>query len=193
MNNKIFNIYQIIICFHLFKGMVYLSSKNFVHRDLAARNCLISKKLIVKIGDFGLSRDIYSKHYYRSNNKIPLPYKWMAPESIEKGLYNIQTDIWSYGVLFWEILSRGSDPYPTIENSKILQHIKAGNRLPQPLYGSEIFYKLLTHCWSYKPEFRPNFPYIFHFISIFLNEELQNYRRNPSFQPYFAQPMSSIC
>ncbi len=85
--------------------MVYLSSQHSVHRDLAARNCLLDAELNVKISDFCLSRDIYEKDYYRSDNKMPLPLKWMAPQSIEKGLYTSKTDIWSLGVLFWEIMA----------------------------------------------------------------------------------------
>jgi serine/threonine protein kinase len=173
--------------------MVYLSSKHFVHRDLATRNCLLDKDLSVKIGDFGLSRDIYEKHYYRSKNKIPLPYKWMAPECIERGLYTIQTDVWSFGVLFWEILNRGLDPYPTIENLNILEYIKSGNRLPKPSFCSENLYKLLIQCWSIKPESRPNFPYISHFISISLNdinEESAKCSGKSSAQPYFTLPLT---
>jgi serine/threonine protein kinase len=173
--------------------MVYLSSKHFVHRDLAARNCLLGQDLTAKIGDFGLSRDIYEKHYYRSKNKRPLPYKWMAPECIERGLFSIQTDIWSFGVLFWEILDRGSDPYPTIENSNILQYIKSGNRLPKPTYCSETLYKLITQCWSHVPHYRPSFPYISHFISITLNdinEESAKSRGNSSAQTYFTVPLT---
>jgi len=150
--------------------MVYLSSKHFVHRDLAARNCLVDGNLCIKIGDFGLSRYLYAKHYYRSKNKIPLPYKWMAPESIEKGFYDSQTDVWSYGVLVWEIFCRGSDPYPNIDNANILNFIKSNGRLPQPQYCPAELYKLLSQCWSIKPKFRPNFPFISDFTSIQFNE-----------------------
>ena len=92
--------------------MVYLSSKYLVHRDLAARNCLLDANLTAKIGDFGLSRDIYAKHYYRSDNKIALPLKWMAPECIEYGFYNIQTDVWSFG---WHVNSAQSIQRTTIQ------------------------------------------------------------------------------
>jgi serine/threonine protein kinase len=150
--------------------MVYLSSNHFVHRDLAARNILLDSEVTVKISDFGLSRDICAKNYYRSKNKISLPLKWMAPECIDCGLYNTQTDVWSFGVLFWEILNRGLDPYPTIDSSKVLFHILSGNCLPKPLYGPDICYNLLRRCWSYVPQYRPNFDYIHHFISIIIDE-----------------------
>ncbi len=174
--------------------MVYLSSKYLVHRDLAARNCLLDANLTAKIGDFGLSRDIYAKHYYRSDNKIALPLKWMAPECIEYGFYNIQTDVWSFGVLFWEILNRGLDPFPTIGNSDILAHIKSGNRLPKPTYGSELLYELLLKCWSFAPQQRPEFPYISEFITIALRdieEEKAINCPNSSVNLYFTLP--SLC
>ena len=144
--------------------MLFLSNQNFVHRDLAARNILIDSELNIKIGDFGLSRDMFAKHYYKSKNKIPLPLKWMAIECIEKGIYNVKTDVWSFAVLFWEILSRGEDPYPTIDGSIVLEHVKAGNRLPQPKTCSENLYKLLMNCWHHLPENRPDFTYIERFL-----------------------------
>ena len=150
--------------------MAFLTSKHFVHRDLAARNCLLDERLCVKISHFGLSRDIYAKHYYRSKHKIPLPLKCMAIECIESGFYSSETDVWSFGVLFWEILSRGSEPYESINSPDILKHLKSGIRLPQPNYCSDILYKLLIQCWSQIPQHRPQFKYISHFIGIILND-----------------------
>lgn len=80
------------------KGMEYLTSQKFVHRDLAARNCMLDEHLHVKVADFGLSRDVYEKNYYRTDNKAELPLKWMAPESMEKAVYDYKTDVWAYGV-----------------------------------------------------------------------------------------------
>ena len=154
--------------------MAYLSNKHFVHRDLAARNCLLDEHLCVKISDFGLSRDIYAKQYYRSKNKIPLPLKWMAIECIENGYYSRESDVWSFGVLFWEILSRGSEPYPLIDSLDILKYLKSGNRLPQLTNCSDIIYKLLTQCWSQVPQHRPHFNYISQFISIIFDDLTQD-------------------
>merc|ERR1719289_599746 len=93
---------------HIALGMAYLAKHKFVHRDLAARNCMVDGDLVVKIADFGLSRDLNESDYYTSGDKqAKLPIKWMAPESMERRVYNARTDMWSYGVLLWEIFSHG--------------------------------------------------------------------------------------
>jgi serine/threonine protein kinase len=128
--------------------MVFLSSHLFIHRDLAARNYLLDENLRIKISDFGLSRDIYEKDYYRSDNKIPLPHKWMAPQCIKHGFYNIKTHVWDFGVLVWEIMIRGLEPYHNIECVNVLIYIKDGNRLSKPVNCSEALFGLLLNCWS---------------------------------------------
>lgn len=139
-------------------GMKYLSDLKFVHRDLAARNCMLDEDHTVKVADFGLSRDIYERDYYSSDNKkTKLPVKWMAPESLEKGTYNTKTDVWSFGVVLWELMTRGVTPYPDVDNWDILQYIKKGRRMPQPSYCPDMLYGIMLRCWSEDPKKRPSF------------------------------------
>ncbi|CAF2311605.1 unnamed protein product [Rotaria sp. Silwood2] len=153
-------------------GMEYLSSLKFVHRDLATRNCMLDENLICRISDFGLSRDVFDRDYYlvpRTTTKekdglaiqIPprrLPIRWLSPESIETSRYTIQSDVWSYGVLLWELLSRGKTPYPGIDNGDIFSYVKNGYRLPQPTYCPQLLYKsAMILCWHVDPAQRPSF------------------------------------
>ena len=138
--------------------MCYLSSQKFVHRDLAARNCMLDDDFTVKIADFGLAKDVYESEYYSSDNrKTKLPVKWMAPESLEKGIYNFKTDVWSYGVLVWELLTRGVTPYPDVNNWEILNYLKGGHRMLCPSHCPAEIYYLLLKCWSDDPKERPTF------------------------------------
>ena len=139
-------------------GMEYLSSLKYVHRDLAARNCMLDDQMTVKVADFGLSRDVYERAYYSSeNNKTKLPVRWMAPESLEKGIYDSKSDVWSYGVLLWELLTRGVTPYPEIDNWDILNYIKRGRRMLCPKHCPAEIFLLMLKCWSDHPNQRPTF------------------------------------
>ncbi|GFQ93840.1 hypothetical protein TNCT_654031 [Trichonephila clavata] len=139
-------------------GMAYLSDMKFVHRDLAARNCMLDENLVVKVADFGLSRDIYERDYYSSDNKkTKLPVKWMAPESLEKGTYSTKTDVWSYGVVLWELMTRGVSPYPDVDNWDIIHYLKSGRRMPQPSYCPDLLYEVMLSCWEEDSKLRPSF------------------------------------
>jgi proto-oncogene tyrosine-protein kinase Met len=138
--------------------MEYLSKQRFVHRDLAARNCLLDLNLCVKIADFGLSRDIYEKNYYRIGNKIcRLPIRWMSPESLETQIFNTKTDVWSFGVLIWELFTLGKTPFSKVDNRYILLHLKQGHRLNKPPSCPDVVYSILLKCWAKNPKSRPSF------------------------------------
>ena len=126
----------ISICVDVAKGCKYLEDMHFVHRDLAARNCLVStlenKQRIVKIGDFGLARDVYKSDYYRKDGQAKVPVRWMAPESLIDGVFTTQSDVWSFGVLLWEVVTMGERPYPGHSNHSVMNHVKLGGIPGQP-------------------------------------------------------------
>ncbi|KAF7653152.1 hypothetical protein LDENG_00086480 [Lucifuga dentata] len=140
------------------KGMEFLASKNCVHRDLAARNVLLSQGKIVKICDFGLARDIMHDNNYVSKGSTFLPVKWMAPESIFDNLYTTLSDVWSYGILLWEIFSLGGTPYPgMVVDSSFYNKIKSGYRMAKPENAPPDIYEMMMKCWNSEPEKRPSF------------------------------------
>jgi len=142
------------------KGCCYLEENHFIHRDIAARNCLLTSKgpdRMVKIADFGMARDIYRADYYRKGGKAMLPVKWMPPEAFLDGIFTAKTDIWSFGILLWEVMSLGYMPYPGRANQEVMQLVTNGGRLEPPNYCPGPLYGLMCQCWHPIPEERPNF------------------------------------
>ncbi|XP_062249319.1 platelet-derived growth factor receptor beta isoform X1 [Platichthys flesus] len=145
------------------KGMEFLASKNCVHRDLAARNVLICEGKLVKICDFGLARDIMHDSNYISKGSTFLPLKWMAPESIFHNLYTTLSDVWSYGILLWEIFTLGGTPYPDLPmNELFYSALKRGYRMTKPAHASDEVYDIMRKCWDEKFETRPDFSFLVH-------------------------------
>ncbi|XP_017067267.2 fibroblast growth factor receptor homolog 1 [Drosophila eugracilis] len=147
------------------RGMDYLASRRCIHRDLAARNVLVSDDLVLKIADFGLARDIQSTDYYRKNTNGRLPIKWMAPESLQEKFYDSKSDVWSYGILLWEIMTYGQQPYPTIMSAEELYtYLMSGQRMEKPAKCSMNIYILMRQCWHFNADDRPPFTEIVEYM-----------------------------
>ncbi|KAG6938165.1 hypothetical protein G0U57_007068 [Chelydra serpentina] len=141
------------------QGMDYLAHMKFVHRDLAARNCMLDETFTVKVADFGLARDIFDREYYsiQHHRQAKLPVKWMALESLQIQKFTTKSDVWSFGVLLWELLTRGAPPYPEVDPYDITHYLLSGRRLPQPEYCPDSLYEVMLSCWAPSPEERPSF------------------------------------
>ncbi|XP_078379589.1 uncharacterized protein LOC144662599 isoform X2 [Oculina patagonica] len=138
------------------RGMNFLTSNGFVHRDLAARNVLLGEDKVVKITDFGLMRQTHENVYKLKKGK-KLPVKWMAPEALYNSEYTTKSDVWSFGILLWELSTMGGNPYPGINNKELHNLLKTGYRMEKPDTCSDKLYQLVLDCWKDEPSERPTF------------------------------------
>ncbi|XP_061596549.1 fibroblast growth factor receptor 4 [Cololabis saira] len=139
------------------RGMEYLASKRCIHRDLAARNVLVTEDNVMKIADFGLARGVHQIDYYKKTTNGRLPVKWMAPEALFDRVYTHQSDVWSFGVLMWEIFTLGGSPYPGIPVEELFKLLKEGHRMDKPSNCTHELYMMMRECWHAIPTQRPTF------------------------------------
>ncbi|XP_044536273.1 tyrosine-protein kinase TXK [Gracilinanus agilis] len=144
------------ICQDVCEGMEYLERSSFIHRDLAARNCLVSSTGIVKISDFGMTRYVLDDEYISSSG-AKFPVKWSAPEVFHFNKYSSKSDVWSFGILMWEVFTEGKMPFAKESNLQVVEAISKGFRLYRPQLASMTVYEVMYSCWHEKPKGRPTF------------------------------------
>ncbi|XP_035519407.1 fibroblast growth factor receptor 2 [Morone saxatilis] len=179
------------------RGMEYLASqKNYIHRDLAARNVLVTESNIMKIADFGLARDVHNIDYYKKTTNGRLPVKWMAPEALFDRVYTHQSDVWSFGVLMWEIFTLGGSPYPGIPVEELFKLLKEGHRMDKPGNCTNELYMMMKDCWhaisSQRPTFKQLVEDLDRILTLSTNEEyLDLCAPTEQYSPSFPDTRSS--
>ena len=150
--------------FQVSSAMMYLEGEKFIHRDLAARNCLVGHNNIIKVADFGLARYVLDDEYTASEG-TKFPIRWAAPEVIDYSRFSSKSDVWAYGILCWEVFSWGLLPYHKKSNQEIVEDVRDGRHLNQPVECQDVIFELMETCWVYTPEDRPMFKEIYYKLS----------------------------
>ena len=146
------------LMFQITEGMIFLSGNGIIHRDLAARNILIGRNMEMKIADFGMARDVSdTEEEYNKESDTAVPVRWTAPESLNMGTYTTSSDVWSFGVLMWEVFSMGHQPYGGISNLEVKRLVGEGERMNQPNDCPDNIYMMMKTCWNADPKQRPDF------------------------------------
>uniref|UniRef100_A0A665W8K3 Fibroblast growth factor receptor n=1 Tax=Echeneis naucrates TaxID=173247 RepID=A0A665W8K3_ECHNA len=178
------------------RGMEYLASQKCIHRDLAARNVLVTESNVMKIADFGLARDVHNIDYYKKTTNGRLPVKWMAPEALFDRVYTHQSDVWSFGVLMWEIFTLGGSPYPGIPVEELFKLLKEGHRMDKPGNCTNELYMMMKDCWhaisSQRPTFKQLVEDLDRILTLSTNEEyLDLCAPTEQYSPSFPDTRSS--
>lgn len=163
-------------------GMAYLEREQLIHRDLAARNILVGDNNVVKVADFGLARIIEDSEYTaRQGAKFPI--KWTAPEAALLGRFSIKSDVWSYGILLYELITHGQVPYPGMHNREVIEQVERGYRMPKPTNCEcpDSVYSMMLQCWDADPEKRPTFEFLFGFFDDYFVSTEPSYRNAEDF------------
>ncbi|XP_022616858.1 tyrosine-protein kinase Tec isoform X2 [Seriola dumerili] len=152
------------ICLDVSEGMEHLEANGFIHRDLAARNCLVNDALVVKVSDFGMARYVLDNQY-TSSSGAKFPVKWSPPEVFNFCKYSSMSDVWSYGVLMWEVFTEGRMPFDQHQNHEVVTLVTQGHRLYRPKMATPTIYDIMQLCWHERPEERPSFSQLCTMIS----------------------------
>ncbi|XP_078682838.1 proto-oncogene tyrosine-protein kinase receptor Ret-like [Branchiostoma floridae x Branchiostoma belcheri] len=168
-------------------GMAYISQAGYVHGDLAARNVLVGEDLVVKIADFGLTTDIYERGYQRQDAEQKIPVRWMAPERLmREGRYTSKSDVWSFGVVLYEIATLGNVPYPGRERT-LLEELSTGYREPRPPGLKQELYDMMLRCWQWEEDDRPEFEELYDELDAEVEVMAEDYFKPGSGSPVGGQ------
>nr|KAG5704612.1 hypothetical protein BaRGS_031876 [Batillaria attramentaria] len=149
-------------------GMVYLQGVKVVHGNLAARNCIVTEDQRLRLTDYGVTSALFPQPYYTAEDSPAKELvKWMAPETIEHFQFSTKSDVWAFGIVLWELLTRGITPYPDVDNASLLAYLKEGKRMKKPRQSPEPVYEIMVACWTESPDQRPDFTY--------LNDQLKSF------------------
>nr|XP_033795717.1 tyrosine-protein kinase Fyn isoform X3 [Geotrypetes seraphini] len=157
-------------------GMAYIERMNYIHRDLRSANILVGNGLTCKIADFGLAR-LIEDNEYTARQGAKFPIKWTAPEAALYGRFTIKSDVWSFGILLTELVTKGRVPYPGMNNREVLEQVERGYRMPCPQDCPSSMHELMIHCWKKDPEERPTFEYLQGFLEDYFTAT------EPQYQP----------
>ncbi|XP_066961892.1 tyrosine kinase receptor Cad96Ca-like isoform X1 [Macrobrachium rosenbergii] len=162
-----------LFTYQIARGMEFLARNGIIHRDLAARNVLVGEDKVCKVADFGFARDVANNHIYARKSDGRLPIRWMAPESLFDNIFTTKSDVWSFGVLLWEIVTLGSTPYPGLGAAEVMKRVKEGYRLEKPDHCRREIYNIMYYCWDKDPKERPCFTELVHTLEGLLLSEVE--------------------
>ncbi|XP_014815258.1 PREDICTED: tyrosine-protein kinase Fgr [Calidris pugnax] len=157
-------------------GMAYIERMNYIHRDLRAANILVGDNLVCKIADFGLAR-LIEDNEYTARQGAKFPIKWTAPEAALYGKFTIKSDVWSFGILLTELVTKGRVPYPGMNNREVLEQVERGYRMQCPGNCPPSLHDVMVQCWKREPEERPTFEYLQSFLEDYFTAT------EPQYQP----------